>query len=120
MVSFEPTYSMVAVLSALVVGILIGRMTAIRARTHRTVARNEKREAAHEAEAGHNLARLAAETHRKLERLVAEGRLIEAVRICRDELDLDLASARAVVGLIRTSAAPASSDRSETPAHQLH
>ncbi len=92
----EPAYSLLAVLTALVTGILIGRITAVRSGPHRADARR-KRELNAKFDAANNAARLSPETRERIERLVADGQLIEAVRICRDELGVDLREARDMV-----------------------
>lgn len=103
---FEPAYSLLTVLTALVIGILIGRITAARSNPHRA-EQQRRREQAARLDATDNLAHLSPETRDRIERLVAEGQLIDAVRTCREELDLGLKEARDVVGLVRTADAAA-------------
>ncbi len=112
----EPAYSLLAVLTALVIGILIGRITAVRFNPYRANERR-KRELSGRFDAANNAARLLPETRERIERLVAEGQLIEAVRICREELDASLREARDVVNHMRTAEPrpPASRASKTTP-----
>ena len=54
-------------------------------------------------EADENIARLSSEARAKIDVLVDRGRLIDAVKLCRGDLDLSLKEAKAVIDRLRAA-----------------
>lgn len=63
-------------------------------------------EAWEQREADENIARLSSEARAEVRRLVEDGRTIDAVKLCRADLGLDLKSAKAVVDRVRSQPSP--------------
>lgn len=96
-------YSLLTVLSALGVGYVLGRVHA----AARDPRRAEERKRATLA-AGHtaddNLRKLSADVRPKIESLIGEGKLIEAIREVRLALNIGLKEGKDVVDLMREKA----------------
>ena len=99
-----PEYSLLALVAAFLAGLVVGRLTGAAA-GHRRSER-KSRHAAPMATAAEAVALLPEETRLEIEMLLADGRKIEAVRLCRAALGLDLAEAKDAISLIERGKAP--------------
>jgi ribosomal protein L7/L12 len=93
-----PDYSLLAVIAAFVAGVVVGRLTGAAADPRR----REERRARHSGATSpaEIVQLLPAETRIEIETLVADDRKIEAIRVCRAALGLDLKEAKEAVDLI--------------------
>lgn len=98
-----PDYSLLAMIAAFVAGVVVGRLTGAGADPRRREERRAVRSSP-PTSAAHIIQLLPAETRIEIETLVADDRKIEAIRVCRATLGLDLQEAKDAVDLIeRTS-----------------
>ena len=97
---FSPQYSLLAILAALLLGFIAGRLTASLSHSPRQEARKHPKLDDGFA-AQENLARLPEAVRARMETLIADDKMIEAIRDCRLELGLGLKEAKDVVDLMR-------------------
>lgn len=96
-----PEYSLLALAAAFLVGFVLGRLTGAIA-TSRPRERPSQVNAAGTTPAD-AVALLPHETRIEIETLVADGRKIEAIRVCRAALGLGLKEAKDTVELIEST-----------------
>lgn len=101
-----PGYSLLALIAAFLVGFVLGRITGTAGPRH---PRTRPHHASPHTTRTHTTtadtaALLPPETRIEIETLVADGRKIEAIRVCRAALGVDLKEAKETVELIETSA----------------
>lgn len=98
---FAPGYSLLALVAAFLAGLVVGRLTAVTKipRRERTRTQNIDRK----LDASEALALLPPETRIEIGGLVAEGRKIEAIRLCRAALGIGLEEAKDAIALIETT-----------------
>lgn len=103
-----PDYSLLAVIAAFLAGVVAGRVTAAVSHPRRSEGKRAERRSrlsTNASMAAEAVELLPTETRIEIETLVADGRKIEAIRVCRAALGLDLKEAKDAVELIeRTSA----------------
>jgi ribosomal protein L7/L12 len=92
-----PEYSLLALVAAFLAGVVAGRLTAVVTVARR---RTRTREIDRDIDAADTLALLPAETRIEIDTLVADGRKIEAIRVCRAALGLDLKEAKDMIDLV--------------------
>jgi ribosomal protein L7/L12 len=98
---FAPAYSLLALIAAFLAGVVLGRLTAA-AGLPRRRERTQTHDAALATDTAGVLALLPAETRVEIDTLVADGRKIEAIRVCRAALGLGLKEAKDVIDLVET------------------
>lgn len=93
-----PDYSLLALIAAFLAGLVAGRLTAVT-----TIPRRERtrtQDIDRRLDAAEALALLPSETRIEIDTLVADGRKIEAIRVCRAALGLGLKEAKDAIELI--------------------
>lgn len=94
----SPDYSLLALIATFLAGIVAGRLTVV------SIAQRSERprtkDITRKSDAIDALALLPPETRVELDTLVADDRKIEAIRVCRAALGLDLTAAKDLVDLI--------------------
>lgn len=99
---FAPEFSVFHLVAAAIVGFIVGRITAAAGDPVRAEAKKRrKQEDARSAQA--DLDRLPRHVRTEVEKLLADGRIIEAVRDVRAALGLGLKEAKDVVDLLRAT-----------------
>lgn len=97
---YVPEYSLLALIAAFLAGFVLGRVTGAAA-PHRSRERSSRPISASPISDGATtadvVALLPAETRIEIETLVADGRKIEAIRVCRAALGLGLKEAKDAV-----------------------
>lgn len=96
----DPAHSLLTVVAAFIVGVLVGRITGIASDPRRAEERRRRERAAAISAADH-AARLSPDARREIESLIAEDHIIEAIRVCRADLNLDLKDARDAIEHLR-------------------
>lgn len=99
----DPAYSLLSVIAAFILGFLVGRITGV-ATDPRRAEERKRRERAAAITAADNSMRLSEKARREIEQLISEQHLIEAIRVCRADLDLDLKDAKDTVEYLRAKA----------------
>lgn len=95
----DPEYSLLAILAAFLAGVVAGLLTAVVTASR---PRTRTREIDRAMDAADTLALLPAETRVEIDTLVADDRKIEAIRVCRAALGLDLKEAKDAIDLVET------------------
>ncbi|HEX2842608.1 ribosomal protein L7/L12 [Hyphomicrobium sp.] len=98
----ETSYSLVTLLLTFLIGFALGRVTAAVSDPRRRETARERRMAS-TVNAEDNVLRLAPEVHAEIEQLLTSGQKIEAIRVCRMALDLELKEAKDTVDRIDES-----------------